>query len=943
MYAGCNTYVTMCDEQACNSLPLSVSTHCLHGPHLSIPHSPLVSTQLTCLLAGWLVASASAEEPAARWSFINDVIPALTKAGCNRGACHAAQVGKGGFKLSLRGSDPAADYRAIARDGSGRRLDLLRPDESLLLLKPTMRVPHRGGHALKRNSETWRILRDWVAQHAAGPDDADPQITQLQFVSSSEALSLERGQRQPLAIEATYTDGSRRDVTRWCRFDTNDSTVASADHQGVVTAVGKGKAAISVNFQGKFIAAIVEVPYGSATNDYSYTQLSRRNYIDEIVIRQWQRLRLWPSPQAGDATFLRRVYLDVSGTLPSPERVRRFLADPNPGKRDALIYELLESPEFVDLWVTKLGDIFRTSSEWLGGEGILPFNQYLRESLSSNVPFDTFVHALVSGAGDAAQNGPANYVRLYRAGGTQNWHLNISETVAQTFLGYRIQCARCHDHPKDRWTQDDYYGLGSFFSRVRASRPAGKSDGPETLIADHGLHEVPHPRRGIVLPRTLDGVELKQTPARRTLWETSQWIWDAPDAAKQAEVKTPRYFRRVLQLTASPLAAQIYSAADDQMTLHVNGQSLGAGGTHTAIKRHDLTPLLHKGKNVIAVETVNNAGPGGLLAWIEIVQADQSSTLLGTDASWKVSKTLQDQWTITEFNDSTWVAATIQGAPTMEPWKLQPQPAQPIAPNYASRRTLFADWLTSPDNRQFALMTANRVWRHLMGRGIVEPVDDFRLTNPPTDQQLLDALADDLVKNRFALRHLMRTILTSNTYQLSAVPTVDNRLDTMFYSRYYPRRMTAEQILDAICQVSGIAEEFPGQPAGTRAQQLPDTKVASAFLDAFGRPLRRSASCECERIQDPNLGQALELLNGTELHERVISDAGLVNRLIQQQLDDRTMLETLYLSALNRLPGTREIEAVLAGVPANDATLRRHYFEDLLWALFNGKEFLFNH
>ena len=279
----------------------------------------------------------------------------------------------------------------------------------------------------------------------------------------------------------------------------------------------------------------------------------------------------------------------------------------------------------------------------------------------------------------------------------------------------------------------------------------------------------------------------------------------------------------------------------------------------------------------------------------------------------------------------------------MEPWKLQPQPAQPIAPNYASRRTLFADWLTSPDNRQFALMTANRIWRHLMGRGLVEPVDDFRLTNPPTDQQLLDALADDLVKNRFALRHLMRTILTSNTYQLSAVPTAGNRLDTMFYSRYYPRRMTAEQILDAICQVSGIAEEFPGQPAGTRAQQLPDTKVASAFLDAFGRPLRRSASCECERIQDPNLGQALELLNGNELHERVVSDAGLVNRLIQQQLDDRTMLETLYLSALNRLPGTREVAAVLAGVPENDAALRRQYFEDLLWALFNGKEFLFNH
>ena len=890
-----------------------------------------------------LLVPASAEDPPSRRSFVNDVIPAITKVGCNRGACHAARTGKGGFKLSLRGADPASDLHAIVRDRLKRRIDVLRPEQSLLLLKPTMRIAHAGGRVLTRDSESWRILRDWIGQNAPGPSDTDPKITGIQIRQPSDGLTLEKGHRKPLLIEAAYSDGSRRDVTRWCRFETNDTTVAAADVHGVVTAVGLGKAAISVNFQGVFAAVVVEVPYGLATADYSYTQQPHRNYIDKLVVRQWQRLRLWPSPPAGDATFLRRVYLDVTGTLPSPQRVRQFLSDPNPGKRDALIYELLESPEFVDMWVTKLGDIFRTSSEWLGGEGIQPFNHYLRASLDNNVPFDAFVRELVSGAGDAAKTGPANYVRLYRAGGTQNWHLNISETVAQTFLGYRIQCARCHDHPKDRWTQDDYYGLGSFFSRVKATRPAGKTDGPETVIADHGVHEVPHPTRGVVLPRTLDGVEIEQTAVRGTLWEPSQWIWDVPEAAKEAEAHVARYFRRSLQLEAKPLAAQIYSAADDKMTLHVNGQEIGEGGMSGAVKRHDLTALLKPGKNVIAISAINDAGPGGLLAWMQIVQANNDSTVLGTDPSWKVTKELQENWTACEFDDRQWAASIGLGPAAMDPWKLQPQPAEPIQPDYASRRKVLADWLTSRDNRQFALMTANRVWRHFMGRGIVEPVDDFRLTNPASDQALLDALADDLVKNHFDLRHLMRTILTSNTYQLSATPTTENRRDTMFYSRYYPRRMTAEQILDAICQVSGISEAFDGQPAGTRAQQLPDTKVASAFLDAFGRPLRRSASCECERIQDPNLGQALELLNGTELHDRVVSDEGLVNRLIQQSVDDRALVEAMYLGSLSRLPGTREVDAILAGAPADDAKLRRQYYEDLLWALLNGKEFLFNH
>ena len=310
-------------------------------------------------------------------------------------------------------------------------------------------------------------------------------------------------------------------------------------------------------------------------------------------------------------------------------------------------------------------------SEWLGEYCIKPFNNYLRESIRNNVPFDQFVRELGSGSGEATKDGTANYVRLYKQGGARNWHTNIGEAVAQTFLGCRIQCARCHDHPKDRWTQDDYFGLANVFAKVKATRPDGKLDGPETVIVDHGLHVVRHPKLGQVPTRTVDGVELATSAVRGTLWESSQWIWNVADAAKDAAANVPLYFRRTIELKAIPVAERIYSTADNRMTLYVNSRKIGTDGTWTNIQQQNLTGLLTVGNNVIAIEAVNNGGPASLLAPGQIVQSGRDSTFIGTDAEWKVTKTVAENWTATEFDDSKWAAAVAQGPATMEPWKLQ--------------------------------------------------------------------------------------------------------------------------------------------------------------------------------------------------------------------------------------------------------------------------------
>ena len=750
----------------------------------------------------------SPRETIAGVSFVNDVLPVLSKAGCNQGTCHGGATGKGGFRLSLRGYAPEQDFPAIVRDDFGRRVNPAEPEQSLLLRKPTGATPHQGGRLIEHGSAAFDILVAWIRAGAPPPIDDEPRAEKLEVVavrevgataglssSATAADILTAGSQLQLSVRATFSDGSTRDVTPWTRWDSSDAMVARVDFAGQATGVGPGRAAASGAYQSLVAALPIVVRFAAADElaapaapNFDYERLPRANYIDDLVIADWRLLGLRPSPAADDATLYRRLSLDITGTLPTPDEVRAFVADTRTDKRQRAIDALLSRDEFVDLWAQKWEDIFRASREWIGEKSVWAFDRYLRDAIARNRPWNDVARELIAGEGDSSQSGPPNFYRLQKVfNELELWPLTAAETTAQTFLGIRLQCARCHNHPFDRWTQSDYYGMVSYFARTA---PKVTAEG-NVIIFDRLAGEVGHPRLGRPLPpKPLSGPEL---------------------------------------------------SADDP-----------------------------------------------------------------------------------------------------------------------HRRAHLAAWVASPDNPFFARATANRVWRHFMGRGLVEPVDDLRPSNPPSNPELLQALADDLAAHQFDLRHLMRTILISETYRLSSLPTAANAADRQFYSHWQPKRLTAEQLLDALADVTGVAEKFGGLPANYRAQRLPDTKVASAFLDMFGRPLRRSA-CECERIQEPNLAQALELMNSESIDARARSESGLVVRLLLEKAPDERIADEIYWRALGRAPTAAERElcrtemtatlseaglAVSASQesgPGNGDTIRRQFFEDLLWAVLNSKEFVFNH
>ena len=745
---------------------------------------------------------ATPSETIAGVSFINDVLPVLSKAGCNQGTCHGGATGKGGFRLSLRGFAPEQDYPAIVRDDLGRRVNLAEPEQSLLLRKPTGATPHQGGRLIEPGSAAFNTLVAWIRAGAPPPIDAEPRAEKLEVVAVHEAGAtaglpsgattvdvLTAGSQLQMSARATFSDGSTRDVTAWTRWDSSDAMVARVDFAGQVTGVGPGRAAASGAYQSLVAALPIVVPFaaadelaGTTSSSFDYDGLPRANYIDDLVIADWRLLGLRPSPAVDDATLYRRLSLDITGTLPTPDEVRAFVADTrtetHADKRQRAIDALLARDEFVDLWAQKWEDIFRASREWIGEKSVWAFDRYLRDAIARNRPWNDVARELIAGAGDSSQSGPPNFYRLQKVfNELELWPLTAAETTAQTFLGIRLQCARCHNHPSDRWTQSDYYGMVSYFARTA---PKTTAEG-NVIIFDRPAGEVNHPRLGRPLP-------------------------------------------------PKPLNAPELSADDPE------------------------------------------------------------------------------------------------------------------------RRAHLAAWVASPDNPYFARATANRIWRHFLGRGLVEPVDDLRPSNPPSNPALLQALADDLAAHQFDLRHLMRTILVSETYRLSSVPSEANAADRQFYSHWHPKRLTAEQLLDALADVTGVAEKFGGLPANYRAQRLPDTKVASAFLDMFGRPLRRSA-CECERIQEPNLAQALELMNSESIDSRARSDAGLVARSLADGASDEQIIESIYWRALGRAPTDAERElcqserstAYSIAAAADREATRRQCFEDLLWAVLNSKEFVFNH
>lgn len=715
--------------------------------------------------AGSVSARVRAREVSAPfgWSFRNDVQPVLTKAGCNSGACHGALAGKNGFRLSLRGYDTERDHWSITRDARGRRVLLADPARSLVLLKPTAAVAHKGGKRLTVGSLEHRILSEWIADGAPGPQASDPGVEAIEVQPAEVVLA--PGDPQQLIVRARYTNGRDRDVTSLAKFTANDASVATVDGLGLVTAQGVGEGSVTVWFSNQIVTSRVRVPYAEAIPEELYASAPRRNFIDELVLEKLRSLRVPPSPPTDDASFLRRLFLDTLGILPSVEEVKGFLADPSPDKRATAIEGVLERPELIDYWAYKWSDLLLVSSEKLPSAAMWSYHRWVRESVAANVPWDEFARRLVTATGSTLENGAASFYLLHQS------PLEMAETTSVAFLGLSIQCARCHNHPMEKWTNDQYFGMVNLFARVRLKN--GRSDADRFVFASSS-GDVIQPLRGRPQPpRPLDG-------------------------------------------EAAALEA-----------------------------------------------------PG-------------------------------------------------------------------------DRRIALAEWLTSPDNPYFARAVANRVWANFLGIGLVEPVDDLRASNPSSNEELLGALARHLVEKRYDLKALLRLILGSATYQQASAATARNATDGRFYSRYYPRRLMAEVILDALSQVTEAPTEFPGYPRGWRALQLPDSGVASRFLSAFGRP-ERKITCECERTEEPSMAQVLHLSNGETLNQKLAAPGNRLERLTAAGAPLEAIVEDLYLAALGRLPTAAESEALLAELRAAPAAERRSALEDLYWGVLTSTEFLFNH
>jgi hypothetical protein len=712
----------------------------------------------------------SAPKAAATVSFSNHVVPVLTKMGCNSGACHGAAAGKNGFSLTLRGYDPAADYDAITRQAGGRRVNLIEPAKSLLLLKPTEVVPHVGGRKFEPGTPAYEVLSRWLATGAPGPAAGDATLTALDVTPRDSTL--DAGAVAPLTVTARFSNGTSEDVTAWAKFASADETVAHVDEQGQITVKGAGETAVSVSFLSGVAMTRVRSPFPAAVDAAVYTSAARYNVIDDHVLAKLRQMRIAPSPIAPDHVFIRRAYLDAAGILPSRQDVEAFVHDRSPDKRAKLVDRLLARDEFVDYWTYKWSDVLLVSSRSLGRNNMRAFSAWIRGHVQRNTPWDKFVVELTTATGRTSENGAANYFLIHRS------PVELAENYTQAFLGLTLTCARCHNHPMEKWTQTDYYGFANLFSRVTMKEDGiGGVKGDAATIISTSDGEILHPRMGVAMaPRPLDGV---------------------------------------------PMAS------------------------------HDRT----------------------------------------------------------------------------------------------DRRAYLAAWLTSPDNRQFARTIVNRVWANYFGRGLVHPVDDLRFTNPATNEPLLDAVTDAFVKGGFDVRALMRLIMTSAAYQRSAEPVEGNVRDDRFYSRYLTRRLPAEVILDAFSQVTGVPEDFGGYPRGTRAMQLPDTRVNSYFLTVFGRP-ERVVTSVAERMQDPTLPQALHTINGDTLNQKILDERGLVARMAAEGRTNAEVLDELYLSALSRPPGEGERAAILAALertPGADPDARQRGLEDLAWAVLTSTEFLFAH
>jgi hypothetical protein len=687
-----------------------------------------------------------------------DIMPILSKLGCNSGGCHGKQSGQNGFKLSVFGFDPQADYNALVKEARGRRVSLAAPGGSLMVAKSSNSIAHGGGARTASGSADHQVLANWVAQGAPWGDDDAPRVASIRVDPAQRVLGTTS--QQQLLVTAVFTNGTTRDVTSSADYTSNATLVADIEEAGHVhTGRVPGEAAITINYMGHVTAARITVPRSQGTRDYP--RLASNNRIDELVWIKLKRMSILPSSTASDSLFLRRLHLDTLGTLPSPGQVRDFAADQRDDRRERAISEVLERPELADYWAQKWGDVLLVDRETLGERGAFEFHRWLKNQLQTNRPYDEWVRELLTATGNSGRYGPVNF---YRAARTP---IELARSVSQAFLGIRMECAQCHHHPFEKWGQDDFYGMAGFFKGLKHT-----SLGPGRELVYHAGYQptrIPLVNR-LVLPRP----------------------------------------------------------------------------------------------------------PGGV--------------------------------GIADFGES-------------------------------DPRVKLAEWVTRPGNPYFARLAVNRLWKQFLGRGLVEPEDDFRSTNPPTNPALLDHLAETFVASRFDLKKLMHYILSSRVYQLSSIPNATNAEDQQSYSHYLVKRLPAAVLLDAISEVTGTPESFTGMPRGTRAIQLWDNRLPSYFLDTFGRSERKSP-CECGSSTEPTMAQTLHLMNAPEIDAKITAVGGRIDRLIARKASPREIVDDLCLAALGRPPKPREVRAaekLFASSPPREAA------EDFLWALLNSYDFLFVH
>jgi hypothetical protein len=736
---------------------------------------------VTAVLAGGCMPVSAGSPP----SFRNEVMAVLSKSGCNQGTCHGNANGKGGLKLSMRGQDPDADYFTLTRQSAGRRVTSMLPAASLLLQKPAMEIPHEGGRRFSVESSEYQILRDWIASGLPRDKDTAPSLIGLTVTPAHRTVH-EPDVSVSLNAMAGYSDGTTTDVTGLTVFDSS-ATFVTVTAGGMATAEHSGTTTIVARYLNQQVA--IRLEFVSARPGFEFHAPPPVNLVDEAVFAQLRRLKINPAPLCDDMTFLRRVHLDLTGLLPTAERARAFAASEQTGKRSTLIDELLASEEFNDFQALRWADLLRVEQKTLDKTGVDVFHKWIRASFAENKPINQFTAELLAARGSTYKVPPANFYRALRKPEER------AEAAAQVFLGIRLQCAKCHNHPFDHWTQDDYYGWAGFFARIEyeivENKRRDKNDkhefAGEQIVKMTDMGEIANPNTG-------------QSPGLRFLGLGETDVADDPDAA------------------------------DDE-------------------------------------------------------QFDRLQRL--------------------------------------------------------------AVWVSAPVNERFAATQANRIWGQLMGRGVVEPVDDFRSTNPPSNPELFEALRKELVTHEFDVRHLMRVILNSATYQLSSCSDdADDLLDGCF-AQVLPRRLTAEQTLDAIGQVLNVPIRFGGHELGTRAVQLKGVRngghrysppeIGDRFLALFGKP-NRLQTCECERTNETTLAQTFEMVSGEIVSTLLTQSQNRIDKWLSDGVPDARIVDDIYWTAISRSPSADEVTAAVRYLGRQEN--QRRGVEDVVWALLNSNEFL---